>query len=96
MLEQPAGVALTNGAGQVDFGTIAFGGDSERTFTIRNIGYGDLSDIELVIAGADADDFSVTSSPDALVVPGGASTFTLEFAPAQCREQIGSPPDHKQ
>ncbi len=70
-----------------DFGsTPTIGGTLNRTFTISNSGNGDLTlsgTPKVVIGGADAADFTVTSQPNSPVAAdGGTSTFTIQFDPS--------------
>ena len=69
-----------------DFGQAAIVNDTiSRTFTINNIGDGDLNltGIPLVnITGAAAANFSVSSLPSALIAMGGATTFDVSFTPS--------------
>lgn len=86
-VEQPAGTPLVDGAGSVSFGTVVSGQTSERTFTVRNTGIGDLTGFGLTFVGAGGDEFVVTAAPTAPVAgPSGSTTFTVRFAP-----QFGGP-----
>ena len=65
-----------------DLGPLAYGGQPlSQTYTIRNSGSGNLTLSNLSIGGANAGDFTITSPPAASVVPGGLTTFTVQFAP---------------
>jgi Tol biopolymer transport system component len=67
-----------------DFGTITSGTVS-RTFTIENTGTGGLNltgTPKVVVGGANASDFIVTSQPTSPVAStNGTTTFTVEFTP---------------
>ena len=80
-VEQPSGSDLIDGASTVDFGNVSVDEDNSHTFTIRNLGTADLTGLEITIDGANADDFTITASPTAPVVPGGSTTFTIKFSP---------------
>ncbi len=80
-VEQPVGDGLTNGVSTISFGTIAFGGSSERTFTIRNVGYGDLSGVAVQLQGGDSGDFEVTAAPAAFLLPAEFTILTVRFDP---------------
>jgi len=81
VVEQPAGNSLANGSATVNFGSGLLGFTAPRTFTIRNLGYYDLTGLSLSITGPQLGDFTVTSFPSAPVSPGGSTTFTVQFAP---------------
>lgn len=78
-VEQPAGTPLPNG-GTRNFGVITIGGSVSNSFTIRNSGTGPLDGIVASVSGPNAADFSITTSPSAMVAPGGATTLTVKFA----------------
>lgn len=69
-----------------DFGTADIdGGTVDRTFTIENLGGGDLSlsgTPKVAISGAHAADYSVTAAPAGTVAGGGSTTFTVRFNPS--------------
>ena len=64
-VEQPAGTWLVDGSSSVDFGTVASGSNVSKTFTIKNIGNLGMTGIGVSIDGADAAEFSVTTTPAA-------------------------------
>ncbi len=68
--------------GNQSFGSVRVGGDTSLTFTIKNVGTGDLTGLLVTITDSGA--FSVTSQPTPLPVPGpnGTTTFTVRFAPS--------------
>lgn len=82
VVEQPAGSGLSDGTSTVSFGGVVSGLNSSRTFTIRNIGTVDLAGLVVAIDGGSAGDFSVTTSPAALVPAGGETTFAVQFTPS--------------
>ena len=55
----------------MDFGDVSVDDDNSHTFTIRNLGTADLTGLGIIIDGANADEFTITSGPTAPVVPGG-------------------------
>jgi hypothetical protein len=67
-----------------DFGNVNLGGDDTHTFTIENLGVGDLELVPtaVTITGTNAGDFSVTVQPDATVSPAGNTTFQVQFTPS--------------
>ncbi len=79
-LEQPVGSALANG-GTRNFGTTVVGTPSSLTFTISNRGNSNLTGLTITMNGTDAGDFNVTALPSAPVMPGGSTSFTVQFNP---------------
>ena len=82
VVEQPAGTALTDGIGTVDFGAVATGGTMTKSFTIRNTGGAALSLSAAAPGGVNGGDFSLATAPAASVAEGASTTFTITFAPA--------------
>lgn len=70
---------LKDGTGVVDFGSVALGGSSAKTFTITNTGLADLTGLTLTSSGSDF----VASALSGTTVPVGSSsvTFTVTFTP---------------
>ncbi len=64
-----------------DFGTTTIAGSFTRTFTIQNTGSLPLSIGAITISGANASEFTVTTSPSSSVVAGGNTTFVVTFIP---------------
>lgn len=81
-VEQPAGSDLTDGSSTVAFGSAQVGASVVRTFTIRNTGDVNLSEIVITKSGAEAADFSVGSPGATSVAPGGSTTFDVTFTPS--------------
>jgi uncharacterized delta-60 repeat protein len=82
-VEQPLGTNLTDGAASVAFGSVAPGGNSSMTFTIKNTGTSNLTGLGITFDGTNAADFTVTASPTSPVTgPSGSTMFTVRFAPA--------------
>ncbi|MGV3663715.1 MAG: choice-of-anchor D domain-containing protein [Prosthecobacter sp.] len=80
-VEQPAGTSLTDGASTVTFGSVLPGSNTSLGFTIRNLGQEALTGVGVTLEGANASDYTVTSSPATSVAPGGSTTFAVRFAP---------------
>ena len=77
------GDATPSTTDDTDFGAITSGTVS-HTFTIENTGTNALNltgTPKVVIGGANASDFSVTSQPASPVAAGGTTTFTVQFTP---------------
>ncbi|MEZ0275090.1 MAG: choice-of-anchor D domain-containing protein, partial [Roseimicrobium sp.] len=80
-VEQPTATTMADG-GSRSFGSVTVGSDTSLTFTIKNTGAADLTDIAATIDGANALDFSITAAPaPSLSGPSGNTTFTVRFAP---------------
>lgn len=83
-VQQPVGTSLANGS-RVDFGGVIVGSAADLTFTLANSGTAALtltgSPDKVAVAGADANLFTVTTTPASPVVAGGATVFTVRFAP---------------
>jgi hypothetical protein len=81
-----SGDTLPSALDGTDFGTVATKtGTLDRTFTITNSGAAPLQltgSPPVVITGAQAGDFQVTSPPTSPVPPGAGATFTVRFSPA--------------
>ena len=81
-VEQPVGTDIAD-AGSKDFGSVSVGSNASLTFTIKNTGNANLTDLTITKDGANAGDFTVTSSPTAPVTgPSGTSSFVVRFAPS--------------
>ncbi len=73
-----------NVLGSADFGTVYVNSTGNKTYTIENIGDGDLqlTGSPLVsISGADASLFTVTTQPSSTIASNGSTSFTIQFAP---------------
>ncbi len=77
-IEQPTNTPIADGGTQ-DFGAWNIGADNSLTFTVRNTGNASvsLSGLPLVVSGANASDFTVTTQPPAMV--GGVSLLNAGF-----------------
>ncbi|TDE03139.1 LamG-like jellyroll fold domain-containing protein [Flavobacterium hiemivividum] len=58
-----------------------------KTYTIQNTGATSLSIGAITISGANASDFTVTTSPNASIAPGASSTFSVSFNPSTLGEK---------
>lgn len=79
-VEQPALSTVADG-GTKAFGNVLVGGNSSLTFTIRNPGGANLTDLSISLDGANAADFNITANPISPVSPAGTTTFTVQFSP---------------
>jgi hypothetical protein len=80
-VEQPEGTALANGFAIVDYGTTEVGLQVSNTFTIRNVGGGELTNIRLNLTGANAGDFVRGALPSTSLAVNATLQFTVTFAP---------------
>jgi uncharacterized delta-60 repeat protein len=81
VVEQPVGTNVSDG-GSKSFGSVLLGSSTSLSFTIKNIGNIDLTDLSIIKDGANADEFTITASPTAPVVgPAGSTSFTVQFTP---------------
>jgi len=88
------GDATPSTTDDTDFGSAdVTTGQVDHTFTIQNTGSADLNltgTPKVVIAGAHADDFTVTADPTSTVASGGGTTtFTVRFDPSAIGVRTG-------
>jgi hypothetical protein len=75
---------IPSGTGNHDLGNVSIGSINYATFTIQNTGVVNLNltgSSKVVISGADASSFSVTSQPVSPVTPNSSTTFKVKFIP---------------
>ncbi len=85
VVQQPAGASLTNGVSTSVFGAVNLGQSGTNVFTITNAGNATLTLSNLVVAGANSADFTVSGiTLPASVAPGGKTTFAIAYSPAVC------------
>lgn len=82
VVEEPAGTDLTDNSSSVTYSSIALGGTSLKTFTIRNAGTADLTGLAVTKDGGNSGDYSVGALGAATLAPGASTSFTVTFAPA--------------
>jgi len=87
---QGNGVIIANGhttpslANHTDFGSVNLGSNFLRTFTIRNLGGLQLTltgNPPVVLSGAGAAQFQITTPPITPIAPASISTFTIRYTP---------------
>jgi len=67
---------LVDGSSTLNFGSVAVGGTSSKTLTIRNVGTGNLNLSQIVLPNA----YSLTAGPGSTIVaPGASTTITLSL-----------------
>ena len=81
-IEQPLATDLTDGGSTIDYGDVAGGQSSAKTFTIRNVGDGLLTGLSLGVDGTHSADFVAENLSSTTIVPGGTATFTVTFTPS--------------
>ncbi len=82
LIEQPANRGFLSGSSSY-FGPAAVGESVSNTFTIRNVGYANLTGLSLTLDGRDADQFSITQDPLSTITgPSGTANFTVSFTPS--------------
>ena len=67
-----------------DFGSTNIGSNFSRTFTVRNLGGLALTltgNPPVVLSGADAAQFQITTQPSTPIAPANVSAFTLRYTP---------------
>ena len=74
------GSELVDGSGLVDFGKVASGAVAKKSFTIRNVGTSDLTNLGLRLTGTHAVDFSASSLSATTLAPGASATVTITFS----------------
>lgn len=81
-VEQPAGTNLVDGTTTIAYGNVPTGTASVRTFTIRNLGNGDLINLAITRDGTGSAQFIIDSSTvPSVLSPGSSATFTVAFIP---------------
>jgi len=75
---------IPDNTGNFDFGTVNLGSNSSVTFTVESLGIAPLNltgTPKVQIGGTYASDFVVTTQPSTPVLPGGSTTFVIQFTP---------------
>lgn len=80
VVEEPGNTRLDSGA-STDLGKVQLGQPQARTYTLRNQGTADLTNLSFAFTGDAAADFTASSLPASLA-PGASATFTVTFTPA--------------
>ncbi len=87
-VEQPSGTALQSNATATAFGASLLAVSSApRTYTIRNTGAADLTNLALTKNGTNAADFSVSALSVSTIPAGNSTTFTVTFNPSGGRNR---------
>lgn len=80
-VEQPISNLLVDGVSSVSFGNADAGQSVQKSWQIRNVGTSNLNSLNVMLSGAHANQFSVTTQPSGTVVPTGTTTFLVTFTP---------------
>ncbi|MCX6876264.1 MAG: choice-of-anchor D domain-containing protein, partial [Verrucomicrobia bacterium] len=80
-IEQPLGTDLSDGSASRDFGGVPLGSTLTKTFTVKNLGTGDLTRLVVIKDGSHAADFTVSALGATTLVPGASTTFSVSFVP---------------
>jgi Abnormal spindle-like microcephaly-assoc'd, ASPM-SPD-2-Hydin len=81
-VEQPAGTNLVDGTASIAYGNVATDTFNSRTFTLKNLGSGDLTGLAVGKDGTANAQYLVNTSGMLTTLPPGASTtFTVTFNP---------------
>jgi hypothetical protein len=80
-VECPATVGLMDGTSVVDFGSVASGGNTHRTFTLRNTGNATLHSLFIATDGPNEDEFTVGPPGTTTLAPGASTLFEVTFSP---------------
>jgi hypothetical protein len=82
VVQQPVGTGLADGKVTKNFGSLAVGKTSTaKTFTIKNTGKANLTNLAITKNGTQATDFIVSALPVTSLLPGKSTTFTVKFKP---------------
>lgn len=82
VVEQPAGTGLTDGTATNNWNALPINGSSASvTYTVRNLGTGDLTGLVLTKSGTNSVEFLLGTLGAVTLAPGGSTTFTVTFFP---------------
>jgi hypothetical protein len=82
VVEQPLATPLVNNTAETDFGGVLLNQPSVLTYTVRNTGSGDLTDLAVQVTGTHAADFVAGTPGTSTLSPGGFTTFDVTFTPS--------------
>jgi M6 family metalloprotease-like protein len=79
-VEQVAGSGLTDGSGSISCGSAPVGASATvLTVTVKNTGTSNLTGLAIFKDGIHSADFAVSGLGATTVIPGGSTTFTVQF-----------------
>lgn len=70
------------------FGEVVKNDEAQRVFTVENQGTADLMVSSFGLSGLHSDDFSLISTENLTIPPGGSETFNVRFNPSEFGERI--------
>ncbi|MEO7101592.1 MAG: choice-of-anchor D domain-containing protein [Luteolibacter sp.] len=81
-IEQSDRTSLTTGSATITFGSLNLGATSAaQTFTIKNLGNGNLTGIAITSDGNNSADYIVDGLSASTIAPGASATFQILFKP---------------
>lgn len=81
-IEQSDGAGLSSGSGLMLFGNVNIGASSApQTFTIRNLGTAELTNLAITTDGANSTDFAVSGLTATALAPGASTSIQIVFKP---------------
>ena len=82
-VEQPVGTDLVDGSASIDCGFANLSSSAAPvTFTVKNLGDGNLTGLSLSKDGTHSADFTLGSLGATTLAPGASTTFTVTFSPS--------------
>jgi predicted outer membrane repeat protein len=82
VVQQPAGTNLKDGISFKSFGSVAVKSTVTKTFTIKNTGTANLTNLAVTKTGKHAKNFTVKRPLKPTLVPGASTTFKVIFKPS--------------
>ena len=80
-VEEPVNVGLIDGVSIIDFDETNVGVAVTKTFTIRNVGTEDLTDLVATFSGTNSGDFATAAFGSTTVAAGDSTTVDITFTP---------------
>ena len=81
-VQQPAGTDLKDGVSSKSFGSVALESTVTKTFTIRNTGTANLTNLAVTKTGTHAKNFTVKPPLKSSLASGASTTFKVTFKPS--------------
>ncbi len=80
-VQMPDGIAMTDGASNLSFGSVELDDSMTRICTIINNGAAALTNLAFTVDGEHASDFSASGPVSTIILPGSSATFKVHFTP---------------
>lgn len=81
-VQQPLKTSLVDGTAKKSYGTVVVGqSGTPKTYTIKNTGTDNLTELAVSVDGTHAGDFQITQPDKTKLLPGAKATFTVTFSP---------------